>query len=271
MKRFEDRIVWITGGGSGLGRGIAEELARRGATVAVSGRRRDRLDEVVQAIEGAGGKALAVEADVTDEASVREAVLTVTKELGGLDVAIANAGVSVSGKVEDVTTEQWRRQFDINVIGLTTTVREALPYLYERGGQVVLIGSVASMIAAPGFAPYHASKYAVRAIGQCLAIELHGTGVTCTTIHPGFVASEIAQVDNAGTFHPERRDSRPAKLMWATDKAARVMVDAIAARKREFTFTGHGKVGAWIGRHAPGIAHLVMTRAAKNLRPPREK
>ncbi len=269
MKRFEDRIVWITGGGTGLGRGLAEELARRGATVAVSGRRREPLDEVVQAIEAAGGKALAVECDVTDEASVREAVETVTKTLGGLDIAIANAGVSVSGKIEKVPAEQWRRQMEINVVGLTTTVREALPYLYERGGQVVLIGSVAGMIAAPGFAPYHASKYAVRAIGQCLAIELHGTGVTCTTIHPGFVESEIAKVDNAGVYHPDRADTRPAKLMWKTDRAAKVMVDAIGARKREFTFTGHGKFGAFVGRHAPGLAHLVMTRAAKKLRPPR--
>lgn len=269
VKRFDDRVVWITGGGSGLGRGLALELAKRGAQIAVSGRRLDRLEEVVEAVRSAGGTAEAFVADVTDDGSIAEAVQAVVERFGGMDVAIANAGVSVSGAVERVSTEQWKRQFDINVVGLAATVRAALPHVKARKGQVVLIGSVAGMIAAPGFAPYHASKYAVRAIGQCLSMELHGTGVNCTTIHPGFVESEIAKVDNSGTYHEDRADTRPRKLMWSTERACRVMANAIGNRKREFTFTGHGVLGGWIGRHAPGLAHLVMSRAARKLRPPR--
>lgn len=269
MGQFSEQVVWITGGGTGLGRGIAEEVARRGAMVAVSGRRQERLDEVVAAIQGAGGVAAGIVCDVTDEEGVRRARDAVVERFGGIDVVIANAGVSVSGKIEKVTTAEWRRQFDINVIGLTTTVREALPYVKQRQGRVVLIGSVAAMIAAPGFAPYHASKYAVRAIGQCLAMGLEGTGASCTTIHPGFVESEIAKVDNAGTFHADRPDTRPQRFMWPTDRAAKVMTDAFHARKREFTFTNHGILGAWVGRHTPWLAHMVMTKASAKLRPPR--
>jgi NAD(P)-dependent dehydrogenase (short-subunit alcohol dehydrogenase family) len=262
-KRFDDHVVWITGGGSGIGRALALQFAKEGATVAVSGRREERLQEVVQEIERSGGKGLAVRCDVTDEASVAEAVQKIVRTLGGIDVAVANAGFSVAGRVEKLSAADWRRQLDVNVIGVAMTARYSLPHLRERKGRVVLVGSVASMLVSPGFGAYSASKYAVRAIGQALAAELHGSGVTCTTLHPGYIESEIAQVDNQGRFDPDKEDRRPKNLMWPADRAARVMVDAVAKRKREYTFTGHGKLGAFAGRHAPGLVHFGMTRGKK--------
>ena len=262
-KRFDNKVVWITGGGSGIGRALAEQFAKEGAAVAVSGRREERLQEVARELEAEGNKALAVRCDVTDEASVAEAVQKVVRTLGGLDVAVANAGFSVAGRVEKLSAADWRRQLDVNVIGVAMTARYAIPHLRERKGRLVLIGSVASMVVSPGFGAYSASKYAVRAIGQTLAAELHGSGVTCTTIHPGYIESEIAQVDNQGRFDPQREDRRPKNLMWPADRAARVMVDAVAKRKREYTFTGHGKVGAFAGRHMPGLVHFGMTRSSK--------
>lgn len=262
-RRFENQVVWVTGGGSGIGRALALAFADEGAAVAVSGRREDRLEQVVEEIESHGAKGLAVRCDVADEASVAEAVQKVVRTLGGLDVAVANAGFSVAGRIEKLSAADWRRQLDVNVIGLAMTARYALPHLRERKGRMVLIGSVASMLATPGMGAYSASKSAVRAIGQALAVELHGTGVTCTTIHPGYIESEIAQVDNQGRFDASREDRRPQNLMWPADKAARVMVDAIAKRKREYTFTGHGKVGAFAGRHMPGLVHFGLTRTKK--------
>jgi len=259
-KRFENKVVWITGGGSGIGRSLALAFADEGAVVAVSGRRLERLELVVTEIEGQGGNALAIPCDVSDESAVESAVARVVDELGGLDVAVANAGFAVSGKIEKLTAAEWRRQLDVNVIGAALTARFAIPHLERRGGRLVLVGSVASMLPTPGVGAYSASKYAVRAIGQTLAVELHGTGVSCTTIHPGYVESEIDQVDNQGVFHAERDDRRPKKLMWSSDRAAQAMLDAIAARKREHTFTGHGKVGAFVGKHMPGLVHFGMTR-----------
>lgn len=259
-KRFENQVVWITGGGSGIGRSLALAFAEEGATVAVSGRRQERLELVATEIEGKGGKALAVPCDVTDEASVESVVQRVVETFGRLDVAVANAGFSVAGKIEKLSAEDWRRQLDVNVVGLAMTARHSIPHLKENAGRLVLVGSVSGMIATPGVGAYSASKYAVRAIGQTLAVELHGTGVSCTTIHPGFIESEIAQVDNQGVFDANREDTRPQKLMWPTDRAAKVTVGAIAARKREYTFTGHGKVGAFVGRHLPGLVHFGLTR-----------
>jgi len=262
-KRFDNQVVWITGGGSGIGRALALAFADEGATVAVSGRREDRLQQVVQELEKRGAKGLAVRCDVTDEASVAEAVRKVVRTFGGLDVAVANAGFAVAGRIEKLSAADWRRQLDVNVIGTAMTARYAIPHLRERKGRLALVGSVMSMVSMPGLGAHSASKYAVRAIGQALAVELHGSGVSCTTIFPGYTESEIAQVDNQGRFDASREDRRPKNLIWRTNRAARVMVDAIAKRKREYTFTAHGKAGAFAGRHMPGLVHFSLTRGKK--------
>jgi NAD(P)-dependent dehydrogenase (short-subunit alcohol dehydrogenase family) len=260
-ERFLDSVVWITGGGSGIGKALAIEFARQGADVAVSGRRADRLRDVVGAIEDLGRKGLALPCDVTDEAALEAAVESVVSKLGKLDVAVANAGFSLAGRIDSLTFDDWRRQLDVNVIGLAITARHAVPELRKTGGRMVLVGSVSGMLATPGYGAYSASKYAVRAIGQTLSMELAPFGVSCTNLQPGFVESEINQVDNSGQFHDDWKDKRPQKLMWKADKAARVCVRAVHRRKREFTFTGHGKFGGWMGRHAPGIIHFAMTRS----------
>ena len=257
---FSGQVAWITGGGSGIGRSLALELGRQGAAVVVSGRRRQKLDEVVEALAGVGAEGLAVTCDVTSEEDVARAVEEVVAWKGRLDVAVANAGFAVAGPIRTLTADDWRRQLDTNVIGLTTTVRLALPHLEKTRGRIALVGSVSAQLASPGFGAYSASKYAVRAIGQTLSMELHGTGVSCTTIHPGFVESEIAQVDNQGVHHPGKRDHRPQAVMWSGERAGRVMARAIRRRSRELTFTGHGKLGAFVGRHLPGVAHAVFTR-----------
>lgn len=263
---FEGKVAWITGGGSGIGRALALELGRRGADVAVSGRRTEPLTAVVRELEALGRSAVAIPCDVTDEAAVEEAANAAARELGRLDVAVANAGCSVSGAIETLTAAEWRRQFDINVVGTAMTAKYALPHLRETKGRLCLIGSVAGIIPLALNGAYVASKYAVRAIGHTLSIELAKSGVSVTTIHPGFVESDIARVDNAGVLHPERRDPRPHWLMWRSEHAARVMVDAIHARRREYVFTAHGRLGALVGQHLPGLAILVQARSRTPIR-----
>jgi NAD(P)-dependent dehydrogenase (short-subunit alcohol dehydrogenase family) len=257
--KFDDKIVWITGASSGIGRETALEFAREGAHVAVSARRREKLEEVASAIEDLGRDALVVPCDVTEVDQIAAAVDSVVDTFGRIDVALANAGYSVGGKIEDLEAEELRRQLDVNVVGLTMTAKHTIPELKKTDGRLGLVGSVAGIVAPPGSGAYAASKYAVRAIGQVLAVELHETGVSCTTIHPGFVESDIAKVDNKGEYHEDWTDKRPQKLMWPTDKAARKMVHAMYKRKREYVFTGHGKVAAALGKHAPGLVHFAMT------------
>lgn len=262
MGLFDGKVVWITGGGSGIGHACALRFAAEGARVAVSGRRRDRLDAVVAEIEAAGGSALAVPCDVTAPAEVDAAVAAVVARFGQLDVAVANAGFSISGRVWEVPHEQWARQLDLNVLGLVSTVRSAMPELVRTQGRVVLIGSVAAFVYAPKNGAYNASKAAVHAIGVTLSNELEkaGQGVTCTTVHPGFVESEIAKVRNDGSLDPERRDNRPRQLMWTAEAAARVIVPAVHRRVREFPFTAHGKFALWLSRWAPWVLRFALTR-----------
>ncbi len=256
---FVGKVVWITGASAGLGRALALEFAHRGADLALSARRRDRLDELVTTITAMGRTCAAFPCDVTSDASVATTVDEILAQFQGrLDVAVANAGFGVTGRLEHLTDADLRRQFDTNVFGLMSTARYALPALRRTKGRLALVSSVAGLIASPRSGAYTASKFAVRALGLTLAQELHGTGVTCTLLNPGFVATEIAQVDNQGHFDGSRPDKRPARLMWTAEAAARVMVTAIRRRCREYTFTAHGKFGAFMGQHFPGIVHLLM-------------
>ena len=257
-QQFKGQVVWITGASAGMGRALALEFARRGADVAVSARRTERLVQVVVEIDAMGRRGLAVACDVTRDEEVARAVEAVLERFGRIDVAVANAGFGVVGRLEQLSDADLRRQFDTNVFGAMSTARHALPALHRSRGRLALVSSVAGLLASPRTGAYTASKFALRALGLTLAQELHGTGVSCTLLNPGFVATEIAQVDNAGGFDASRPDTRPGKLMWTAEAAARVMADAIHARRLEYTFTAHGKFGAWLGQHMPGLVHLIM-------------
>lgn len=258
QEQYRGKVVWITGASAGMGRALALEYAKRGADVAVSARRVDRLAEVVNEIDALGRRGLAVACDVTKDEEVARAVDAVLAKFGRLDVAIANAGFGVVGKLEQLSDADLRRQFDTNVFGAMSTARHALPALRRTQGRLALVSSVAGLLASPRSGAYTASKFALRAFGLTLAQELHGTGVSCTLLNPGFVATEIGQVDNDGRFDGSRSDKRPLKLMWTAEASARVMVNAVHRRKLEYTFTAHGKLGAWLGQHMPGLVHLMM-------------
>jgi NAD(P)-dependent dehydrogenase (short-subunit alcohol dehydrogenase family) len=259
--RFAGHVAWVTGAGSGIGRAIALRLAEEGAAIALSARRRAQLESVAAAIEAAGGRALVVPCDVTSEAEVVAAVQSVRTAFGRLDIVVANAGYSVTGRFEALSVDDWRRQFDVNVFGLVATARHALPALRETRGRLVLLGSVSGFLPSAGIGPYAASKAAVRAIGDTLAIELAGTGVSCTTVHPGYVESDIDRVDNLNVHHADRGDRRPARLMWPAGRAAPAIVDAAYRRKRERVFTRHGQFAVALGRHLPQLPLALMQRA----------
>ena len=248
LARFQDSVVWITGGGSGLGRAMAHVFAREGARVALSGRRVDRLEAVAAECGALGAEAWAVPCDITEEQAVASAVDRVIARHGRLDMAIANAGSAVGGPIRALHAEDWHRQLDVNVVGTAMTAAYALPWLEKTRGRLALTCSVSGLLCSPGMGAFHASKYAVRAMGQTLSLELAGSGVSCTTIHPGFVVKE-----------DEVPGVRPAFLMWRPEEAAPLMVDAIYRREREYVFTRHGRLGAFVGRHAPDLAyHLTV-------------
>lgn len=255
---FEGKVIWITGASSGLGKFMAFEFAKQKGILVLSARRNSELEKVLTEVKKLGGDGICIPCDIFEEQQIESAVSEIISKYGRLDVAIANAGFGIYGKMEKLTAKDWRRQLDGNVTGLALTAKFAIPHLKNSNGRLALIGSVAAYVPNPNTGAYGASKAAVRSIGQTLQLELKGTGVSCTLIHPGFVDSDITRVDNDGVFHPDNKDPRPKNLMWPTDKAAKVMVNAISKRRKSYVFTGHGKIIAFIGQHFPVVARWMI-------------
>lgn len=263
MANAKEKVVWITGASSGIGKAMAFEWASLGYKVVLSARRNELLDKIALEITNSGGEALVVPVDILEEKSIENAVQSIIEHWGRLDVAVANAGFGVFGSIEKLTAKDWNRQLNGNVTGLALTVKYALPHLKQNQGRIGLVGSVGAYLPNPNVGAYGASKAAVHSIGLTLQVELMGTSVSCTTIHPGFVESEIARIDNDGVWHPERSDPRPSNLMWPTDKAAKVMVKAIIKRKRNYIFTAHGRILVWLQGWFPGLVRTIVSKGPK--------
>jgi clavulanate-9-aldehyde reducatase len=189
---LEGRTAAITGASSGIGEATALELARAGAAVAVGARRRDRLESLVERIEAEGGRAIAVEVDVADEAQSRAFIETAQAELGGLSILVNNAGVMLLGPVEGASAEDWRRMVEVNVYGVLWCTRVALPLMRAAGGgDVVNVSSVAGRRANAGAAVYNLTKFGVTGFSEALRQEALHSNVRVTVVVPGMVETEL--------------------------------------------------------------------------------
>ncbi|HUP57767.1 MAG TPA: SDR family NAD(P)-dependent oxidoreductase, partial [Bdellovibrionota bacterium] len=210
-----------------------------------------------------GTRVLPQEGDVTRDGDLDKAVLAAVESFGRIDMVIANAGFGVVGSFEALALDDYRRQFETNVFGVIRTVQAVLPELKKSGGRLVLLGSVAGHVALPNASAYAMSKFAVRALASSLYGELRPHGVSVTLISPGFVASEIRQVDNRGGFHADASDPLPAWLLMPSEKAARQIARAAWRRRREEVVTFHGKVIVWVQRLFPWVFALMARRGVK--------
>jgi short-subunit dehydrogenase len=265
--RFADRVVLITGASSGIGAALARAFAREGASVALTARRTERLDALATELERSGSRAIAVRCDVARDGDLEHAVAITRERLGPIDVCVANAGFGVVGRLDRLTLEDYRRQFETNVFGVLRTIYATLDDLKRTRGSLVIIGSVSGHVALPVNSAYSMSKFAVRALAESLGHELRRDGVAVVLISPGFVESEIGQVDNQGVWHPAARDTVRRRFQMPTAKAARQIVAAVARRRPEAVITGHGKLAVFAQRHAPWVVSQAVRRLAIRGRP----
>jgi clavulanate-9-aldehyde reducatase len=189
---IQDKVVAITGASSGIGEATALACVKAGAKVALGARRRDRIDELAQRIRADGGEAVAIETDVTDEASARAFVEGAREQLGGLHGLVNNAGVMLLGPVEGADTDQWRTMVQVNCLGLLYCTHAALPVMREEGaGHIVNVSSVAGRVASLGSAVYNLTKWGVVGFSEGLRQEALHANVRITIIEPGFVETEL--------------------------------------------------------------------------------
>ena len=196
--RLDGTVALVTGASSGIGEAAAMSLAAQGAAIAVVARRKDRLDSLASDIEGADGKALAIEADVTEQQQAIDAVEQTVSELGRLDTVFNNAGVMLNGPIEGTPTEEWDRMVDLNVKGLLYVAHAALPHLLRaaEGGprnvaDLVNTSSVAGRRASSGTAVYNMTKFGVGAFSEGLRQEVTKRHLRVSLVEPGAVRTEL--------------------------------------------------------------------------------
>lgn len=191
---MQDRVAFISGGGSGIGQATAQVLARQGVRVALAGRTPDELTEVAEQIESDGGSAITVPCDVSDEESVESAIAKTVEQWGRLDIVVANAGVNGTwAGIDTLTVADFKKTVDINLVGTFTTIKYAVPHLRERGGAVVVTSSVngTRMFSNSGASAYSSSKAGQVALTKMLAVELGPAKIRVNVVCPGAISTEI--------------------------------------------------------------------------------
>jgi NAD(P)-dependent dehydrogenase (short-subunit alcohol dehydrogenase family) len=194
MERYDlnGKVALVTGAARGIGFETARQMHLRGASVAVLDL---DADEAREAAERIGPRAIGLGGDVTDQSALMNAVAAIVEELGGLDVAVANAGIAQKqfGTVRSISGEEWERVFEVDMLGVWRTVRAALPQIVERQGQIVVVSSVYAFANGFGNSPYAAAKSGVESLGRALRVELKPHGASAGVAYFGWVDTKLVQ------------------------------------------------------------------------------
>jgi 3-oxoacyl-[acyl-carrier protein] reductase len=191
MSKLANKVAIVTGASKGIGADIAKSLAAEGASVVVNyASSKEGADKVVAAIVANGGKAIAVQGDVSKQADITRLFAETKKAFGKLDILVNNAGVYAFAPLDQITEELFHSQFNLNVLGLLLTTKEAAKYFNGEGGSVINISSAVTTLYPPGSATYTATKASVDAITVILSKELGPKGIRVNAINPGMVETE---------------------------------------------------------------------------------
>ncbi len=191
--RLKDKVAFVTGAASGIGRAIAETYAREGAAIAIADLNEPAALAAARDIQQNGGKALGLAVDVTDEAQVDAAVGRTIAELGGVDILVSNAGVQIVHPVEEFSFAEWKKMLAIHLDGAFLTTRACLKHMYAsgNGGTILYMGSVHSKLASPLKAPYVTAKHGLLGLARTVAKEGAAHNVRANVICPGFVRTPL--------------------------------------------------------------------------------
>lgn len=253
----------VTGGGSGFGRAVSRELASRGAKVIVSDLSLATAEETADMIAKAGGHAIALAADVRNEADVRGLVERSEREWGGLDVIVNNAGVAVVGKVGEVPLDDWRFEIDVNLLGVIYGCHFAVPLMRKGGrGWVLNVASAAGLLAAPMMGPYNVTKAGVVALSETMRGELSGEPIDVSVLCPTFFRTNIHKSQRSTGMLQDRSAKLVENAKWSAEEVAKVAIDGLERRTLYIIPQTDGKV-LWRAKRAFGASfYSVVGRVA---------
>ncbi len=247
---WDNKVVMITGASSGIGRGLALELGKRGARIGLVARRKDLLDEIVSELEAQGGRALALPVNVQDATAVQAAADRLTAEFGPIDVLIANAGIGATSDAASLKASEVADVMGVNVIGVANCVAAVAPQMAARGsGQLVAISSLAAYRGLPKSAAYCASKAAVSSLFESFRLDLKPRGIDVTIIHPGFIKTPLT----AG-----RQAQMP--FLMELDDAVKKIVRAIEKRRKSYAFPWQLATVVRLGLIMPNFLYDQISR-----------
>ena len=263
---FSAKTIVITGASDGIGAELARQLARgHGHSrphLVLAARRVDALASVARACEAAGAQTLVVATDVCVARDCAHLVEAAVERFGGIDVFVNNAGVSGHALFDDVTDFGWYEDMmRVNFFGALWCTHHALPHLKRSRGLLVGVSSLAGKVGVPGRTAYSPSKFAMAGFFEALRTELVGTGVDVTMIFPGVVATETRRRGYGADGKAARQSGLDERGAMPVDTCARLMIDAMASRKRELVMTARGKIGLWLKLIAPGMVDRMAIAA----------
>jgi NAD(P)-dependent dehydrogenase (short-subunit alcohol dehydrogenase family) len=267
MSEFTGNVVVVTGASEGIGRALCMALAPQRPRLVLAARNAARLESLAADCSAAGAEILVVPGDLTSEAQCQALVAATLERFGQLDTLVANAGISMWARVDEIRDPKvFREVMELNYFSVVWLTLAALPYVKQARGRIVPVASVAGLTGVPARSAYCASKHAVVGFFDSLRIELADSGVTITTICPDFVVSEIHRRALDGGGRPLGTSPMQESKIMSAEQCAALMVPAMAARQRMLFTSTRGRFGRFLKVIAPGIVDRIAARAIEQRR-----
>lgn len=260
MEQLQGKVAIVTGGASGIGKALGQQLVKQGAKVVIG-------DINIDNVDNAGGRVQAIKVDVSQADQVQNLVDQTVQEHGRLDYMFNNAGFALSGEIRDLSLEQWNRILDVNLKGVIHGVQAAYPAMIKQGyGHIVNTASLAGLIPSPTLAAYSTTKFAVVGLSLALRSEAAGLGVKVSALCPGFIQTGIY---DAGVYVKSRKEDMMANMAFKlmdVDKSAELMMRGIAKNRAIITMPTYAYIFWGLQRISPALGGLLGRKIVSDFR-----